>query len=412
MKNGMIFLVGISFLVSTLYGSECSQKESMIQSLEQSLVSKDRAYREAVEHNKRLVSQNHAAKVSQEERKMLQRALLQTKEELAKTQKALKNAGVTKTIYKDKPVVQEKIVEKIVYRDNPTANQIASAGVAKPVEKIVYKDKIVEKIVYRDNPSVVKSVEPKIIYKDKIVEKIVYRDNPSVAKSVEPKIVYKDKIVEKIVYKDKIIYRDKVVASEPCEPKIVYKDKIVEKIVYKEKPASTKVVEPKVVYKDKIVEKVVYKERPASQEKTVEKAVDKDKPIEKTKVAAKTTLKAPAIVSKTAPVKISQNDQNQRQIDKLALERERQLSALKTPIAVKLDTVVKKGSPSAYRFASNAGVYNGINGTKIDMWEQGRSFTSGTSSSGWVKITGYFVNRVWQPAEEEMWVKESDVIRR
>jgi hypothetical protein len=29
-----------------------------------------------------------------------------------------------------------------------------------------------------------------------------------------------------------------------------------------------------------------------------------------------------------------------------------------------------------------------------------------------VKITGYFVDRVWQPAEEEMWVKESDVIRR
>jgi hypothetical protein len=402
MKNGMIFLVGISFLVSTLYGSECSQKELMIQSLEQSLVSKDRAYREAVEHNKRLVSQNHVAKVSQEERKMLQRALFQTKEELAKTQKALQNAGVTKTIYKDKPVVQEKIVDKIVYRDNPTVNQIAPVGVAKPVEKIVYKDKIVEKIVYRDNPSVTKSVEPKIIYKDKIVEKIVYRDNPSVTKSVEPKIVYKDKIV----------YRDKVIASGPCEPKIVYKDKIVEKIVYKEKSAPTKVVESKVVYKDKIVEKVVYKERPASQEKTIEKAVVKEKPIEKTKVAAKTTLKPPALVSKTAPVKISQNDQNQRQIDKLALERERQLSALKTPIAVKSDTVVKKGSPSAYRFATNAGVYNGINGTKIDMWEQGRSFTSGTSSSGWVKITGYFVDRVWQPAEEEMWVKESDVIRR
>jgi hypothetical protein len=402
MKNGMIFLVGISFLVSTLYGSECSQKELMIQSLEQSLVSKDRAYREAVEHNKRLVSQNHAAKVSQEERKMLQRALFQTKEELAKTQKALQNAGVTKTIYKDKPVVQEKIVDKIVYRDNPTVNQIAPAGVTKPVEKIIYKDKIVEKIVYRDNPSVTKSVEPKIIYKDKIVEKIVYRDNPSVTKSVEPKIVYKDKIV----------YRDKVIASGPCEPKIVYKDKIVEKIVYKEKSEPTKVVESKVVYKDKIVEKVVYKERPASQEKTIEKAVVKENPIEKTKVAAKTTLKPPALVSKTAPVKISQNDQNQRQIDKLALERERQLSALKTPIAVKSDTVVKKGSPSAYRFATNAGVYNGINGTKIDMWEQGRSFTSGTSSSGWVKITGYFVDRVWQPAEEEMWVKESDVIRR
>ncbi len=387
MRHGMIFLVGLSLLAGGAHASECSQKESIIQSLERSLLAKDRAYREAVEYNKRLISQNHGEKVSREERKMLQKALSQTKEELARTQKALKNSGVAKTIYKDKPIIQEKIVEKIVYRDNPTVNQITSAAsVAKPIEKIVYKDKIVERIVYRDNPSITKTIEPKIIYKDKIV----YRDKIIADKPCEPKIIYKDKIVEKIVHKEK------QVPAKALEPKIVYKDRIVEKIVYKEKLVPAKAVESKIVYKDKIVEKVVIKE----------------KPIEKTKVVAKTTLKAPAIPPKASSTQISQSEQKQRQIDKLALERERQLSALKAPIVVKSDTVVKKGSPSAYRFASNAGVYNGINGTKIDMWEQGRSFTSGTSSGGWVKITGYFVNRVWQPAGEEMWVKESDVIRR
>ncbi len=381
MGNNVIFLAGLSLLASGAYASECSQKESIIQSLERSLVAKDRALKEALAYNKRLASQNHGGKVSQEERKMLQKALAQTKDELERTQKALKNSGKTITVYKDKaPVVQEKIVEKIVYRDNPTANQIAAAKSVEP--KIVYKDKIVERIVYRDNPSVTKTIEPKIIYKDKIV----YRDKTSVDKPCEPKIVYKDKVVEKIVYKEKLV------PAKAIEPKIVYKDKIVEKIVYKEKLVPAKAIEPKIVYKEKIVVK--------------------EKPIEKTKVVAKTTLKAPAIVPKASSTQISQSEQKQRQIDKLALERERMVSTLKSPVASKPDTVVKKSTPSAYRLASNAGVYNGINGTKIDMWEQGRSFTSGTSSGGWVKITGYFVNRVWQPAGEEMWVKESDVIRR
>lgn len=329
----MIFLAGL-LLVGTAHASECSQKESIIQSLERSLVTKDRALKEAVAHNKRLISQNHGEKVSQEERKMLQKALARTKEELERTQKALKNSGKPLAVYKEKaPVVQEKI-----------------------------------------------------IYKDKIVERIVYRDNPSVTKTIEPKIIYKDKIV----------YRDKIVANKPCEPKIIYKDKVVEKIVYKEKLVPAKAVEPKIVYKEKIVEKVVIKE----------------KPIEKTKGDAKTTLKAPAIAPKAPSVQISQNEQKQRQIDKLALERERMASILKPPLVAKTDSEPKKRTSGAYRFASNAGVYNGINGTKIDMWEQGRSFTSGTSNGGWVKITGYFVNRVWQPAGEEMWVKESDVIKR
>jgi hypothetical protein len=182
--------------------------------------------------------------------------------------------------------------------------------------------------------------------------------------------------------------------------------------VYKEKLVPAKAVEPKIVYKDKIVEKIVYKERPVLQDKSVDKVVIKEKSIEKTNGAVKTTLKAPAIAPKVSSAKTSQSEQKQRQIDKLALERERMVSTLKSPTVTKPDSVVKKGTPSAYRFASNAGVYNGINGTKIDMWEQGRSFTSGTSSGGWVKITGYFVNRVWQPAGEEMWVKESDVIKR
>jgi hypothetical protein len=74
--------------------------------------------------------------------------------------------------------------------------------------------------------------------------------------------------------------------------------------------------------------------------------------------------------------------------------------------------IPKKSGPSAYRMATNAPVYNAPGGSVVDTWEEKRSFTSGTTANGWVKITGYFVNRVWTSAERDLWVKESDVIRR
>lgn len=64
--------------------------------------------------------------------------------------------------------------------------------------------------------------------------------------------------------------------------------------------------------------------------------------------------------------------------------------------------------------ATDAPIYNAPGGRQIDTWEAKRSFTAGNPSGGWVHITGYFVNRVWQSTkdDENLYVKESDVIRR
>lgn len=355
---------------------EISQKNGIIKSLEQTLLTRDRAYREATAQNKNLISQLHTQKVSIQERETLKRAVETAKAELLVAQKALKQAGGVKTVYKDRPVVQEKIVTKTVesnekinklQRDLATA-QTTIANLQNTALKTVGKDKIIEKVVYRDRP---------VAY-EKIVEKIVYRDRP----------ITKDKVVEKVVYKDRPIV----------------KEKIVEKIVYKDRP----------IVREKIVEKVVYKERPVVKEKIVEKTVQKELKVPKN--LPKTVLKAEAI--KQEPVKKQvidtkvintkvMDEQKRRQADKLALEQERKKSAKSASIPA-----TKRAAPSAYRMATIASIYNAPNGTKIDMWEEGRSFTSGTSNGGWVKITGYFVNRVWQSADEDYWVKESEVIKR
>ncbi|HEX5711077.1 MAG TPA: hypothetical protein VFX68_06990 [Sulfuricurvum sp.] len=359
---------------------EIAQKTGVIKSLELTLTSRDRVYRETAARNKTLISQKHTEQVSVQEREMLKRALVNAKNELAVVQKELKKAGGVKIVYKDRGVIQEKIVEKVVYKDQPPVN-------SKVIEKVVYRDrpiiqeKIVEKIIYRDRPA----------EKGKVVEKVVYKDRPVIQEKIVEKVVYRDRPIAKEKVIERIVYKDRPVVTE----KVVYKDRIVEKVVYKDRP----------VVQEKIVEKVVYKDRPIVKEKIVEKIVYKE--IQPPKTTLKTVVKAEKIIPvplKQQPKKLTvSDDQKRRLADKLALEAERK----KAPV-----TVTKKGSPSAYRMASDAPIYNAINGEKIDTWESGRSFTSGTSSVGWVKITGYFVNRVWQKADADLWVKESDVIRR
>ncbi|MDD2828935.1 MAG: hypothetical protein PHW18_05115 [Sulfuricurvum sp.] len=396
---------------------ELSQKNGVIKSLEQTLTARDRALRETTEKNKNLISQLHSDKVSFQEREMLKRSLVTAKTELAEAQKALKQAGTAKVVYKDHPVTTEKIVEKIVYKDRPVVTEKIVTKTGEYTEKLNQLQRELESAHATIANLKASSKSP---LKEKIVEKVVY----------------KDRIVEKVVYKDKPIEKPKVVE------KVVYKDrpqeKIVEKVVYKEKP----IEKPKNIDKLKPVEKPVAK---------VEQLSPKPKTIDKLKVngkivtdeeggvfnpKTKTVIHAQAITPQIplpskpqSPVK-GLEDERQRQIDKLALERER-LLAHQTPVAkpqpqqppvvskeavssaVKTSSsTVKRSTPSAYRMATNAGIYNAINGTKIDMWESGRSFTSGTANNGWVKITGYFVNRVWTRADEELWVKESDVIKR
>jgi len=67
---------------------------------------------------------------------------------------------------------------------------------------------------------------------------------------------------------------------------------------------------------------------------------------------------------------------------------------------------------SAFRVNKKATIYDAVDGQKIDEWEKLRSFTSNQRVENWIKITGYFVNKLWQPSENEMWIHSNDVIVR
>jgi len=69
-------------------------------------------------------------------------------------------------------------------------------------------------------------------------------------------------------------------------------------------------------------------------------------------------------------------------------------------------------NPYTYRLSRDAAIYNAIDGEKIEEWETQSSFTSSFRSKDWIKITGYFRDRVWHKSQRELWVRAKDAKQR
>lgn len=68
--------------------------------------------------------------------------------------------------------------------------------------------------------------------------------------------------------------------------------------------------------------------------------------------------------------------------------------------------------PTTYRLKEDSFIYNNIDGDEIYTWEKDRTFTSNAKTQNYILITGYFVDREWMKAEEELWIKKADVFER
>ncbi|MCF6340753.1 MAG: hypothetical protein L3J10_08425 [Sulfurimonas sp.] len=77
----------------------------------------------------------------------------------------------------------------------------------------------------------------------------------------------------------------------------------------------------------------------------------------------------------------------------------------------KKEKIIRFKATSFY-LNENSNIYNDINGNKIFSWKEGRSFTSNKKTKKWIKITGYFVDKKWQRARKEMWIKLQKVSKK
>ncbi|MGD9717293.1 MAG: hypothetical protein AB7U26_09490 [Sulfuricurvum sp.] len=405
---------------------EIGRKKGVIQSLEKTLTSRDEQLRSISERSERLAKEANAVKVGKIERENLTKALAKAKEqvrllendlkkssaaslrkeaadarveiarlrkELAAAHAAAKPAASAAAAVEPQRVqalqrelekanaaiarlqaspAREKIVTKVVepteklaslQREltaaraeiaNLKASKAVPAQPVKVVEKVVYRDRPVEKIVTKTTEPTekIKALQAELATAKSTIEKL--KKAPSV----------KEKMVEKVVYKDRIVTQEKV----------VYRDRPVEKIVTKtaETPQQVKALQSRLAQADAQIAKLKADLSAAQSRKTAVAAV----PARDTRPLAKSTSTEPSKAAASAPK--------------------------------------KGGKSSAYRMAVNGSIYNAPGGSVVDTWEARRSFTAGEPSGGWVRITGYFVNRVWQPTrpDENLWVRESDVIRR
>lgn len=77
------------------------------------------------------------------------------------------------------------------------------------------------------------------------------------------------------------------------------------------------------------------------------------------------------------------------------------------PLSEVIDTQAQ-----TFRLNKDANIYDSVNGNKIAQWEERTSFTSNQRLESWIKITGYFVDKVWQKSTLDLWVKEEDASKR
>ena len=77
-------------------------------------------------------------------------------------------------------------------------------------------------------------------------------------------------------------------------------------------------------------------------------------------------------------------------------------------IASKIETF----KPSSFRLKQNSEIFDAPNANVVANWKQNRSFTSNQKIGNWIKITGYFINKKWQKAQNEMWIEKDKTIKR
>lgn len=364
---------------------ELAQKKGVIQSLEKSLTSKDQQYRDTAALSERLAKETNTIKVSKIERENLKRALIKAKEEREQLEKSMGKTDKEVVALRNSLADAKEEIERLRLKPSPSAPKTAPASPVPSEQSDTMK--ALKNELAKANATIIQLQKnpPKVVVEEKIVTKVV-----------EP--------TEKIAaLQRELSNAQATIAGLRKGVKPVVQEKIVEKIVYKERPSPQEKVVEKIVYKDrpviqeKVVEKVVYKDRPVVQEKIVEKVVYKDRPLPPEKKVLK-SQEATERLNKALEQRIAQHEER----------------VSKEPVSKQTASPAKSGKSSAYRMASNAPIYNAPGGAVVDTWEARRSFTAGNPSGGWVHITGYFVNRVWQPtaAGENLYVRESDVIRR
>ena len=81
-------------------------------------------------------------------------------------------------------------------------------------------------------------------------------------------------------------------------------------------------------------------------------------------------------------------------------------------LQMKSDEKIEIFKASSFRLKNEALIYDAISGNAINKWVAKTSFTSNQQTKRWMKVTGYFIEKVWTKAVIDMWIERADIINR
>lgn len=99
-------------------------------------------------------------------------------------------------------------------------------------------------------------------------------------------------------------------------------------------------------------------------------------------------------------------------IEKMLTPKEKPQKKAKIAEAQGSDSEIEYFKARSFRLKRNAPIYDAIDGDVIDVWDENTSFTSNQMSREWIKITGHFVDKIWQRSKSEMWLQKEDYKER
>jgi len=144
-----------------------------------------------------------------------------------------------------------------------------------------------------------------------------------------------------------------------------------------------------------------------------------------------TTGKSTTIANDDDTLKIETLEKKLKQKDKLLKAKEHKIKILLAKIntqakdnfpklvmkekykkTIQDDKSIEYFKASAFRLTKESTIYSDLDNTFYDTWEEQTSFTSGERTATMIKITGYFVDKTWQKATQELWVKAENTVKR
>ncbi|MFT7002674.1 MAG: cell division protein FtsB [Sulfurimonas sp.] len=85
---------------------------------------------------------------------------------------------------------------------------------------------------------------------------------------------------------------------------------------------------------------------------------------------------------------------------------------LKENAQIKEKEKVQITKANTFRLKSDSSIFDAPNANQIYFWTKETSFTSNMKTENWVKITGFFIDKKWKKAKQDMWIEKTKVSKR